>query len=202
MNDPRWHVNTNYLKKLGISLTIMVVFAIMGYYMVVPQKTRQVAFQNKEAEGLTEGQQLKWSITQQFNIRQTNESLLIDVPHIAELCASNTFVQFIFRAYEVTSAGENPSITYSLSCQVMTEAHATQTELFFSDLADIHKTKEKTLDRNGIKTNLRSHLLYSDEPLPAAWMLGSIQVQGQNGFVINQFEIQKVFSQNFQFRLE
>ena len=195
-------MNTKYIKKLGISVTVLAIFAALGYYMVVPFKTRQIAFENKELEGLSEGQKLKWSTTQQFNIRQTNESLVFDVPHIKELCADNTFVQFVFRAYETTTAGENPSITYSLSCQVMSDADATQAELLFSDLKDLHKVKVKNLDRNGLKTNLRSHLLYSDEPLPAAWMLGSIQVQGQNGFVINKFEIQKVFNQNFQFRLD
>ena len=195
-------MSTNYLKRLVISITAAAVFAVIGYYIVSPVRTRQIAFQNKEAANLSPGQQLKWSVTQQFNIRQTNESLLIDVPHISELCVNNTFVQFIFWAYEVTNAGENPSITYSLSCQVMDEAHVTQTELFFTDLKDIHKVKEKTLDRNGINTHVSSHLLYSDESLPVAWMLAAIQVQGQSGFVINQFEIQKVFNQNFQFRLE
>jgi len=195
-------VSTNYLKRLVISITAAAAFAVIGYYIVSPVRTRQIAFQNKEAANLSPGQQLKWSVTQQFNIRQTNESLLIDVPHISELCVNNTFVQFIFWAYEVTNAGENPSITYSLSCQVMDEAHVTQTELFFTDLKDIHKVKEKTLDRNGINTHVSSHLLYSDESLPVAWMLAAIQVQGQSGFVINQFEIQKVFNQNFQFRLE
>lgn len=195
-------MSTNYLKRLVISITAAAAFAVIGYYIVSPVRTRQIAFQNKEAANLSPGQQLKWSVTQQFNIRQTNESLLIDVPHISELCVNNTFVQFIFWAYEVTNAGENPSITYSLSCQVMDEAHVTQTELFFTDLKDIHKVKEKTLDRNGINTHVSSHLLYSDESLPVAWMLAAIQVQGQSGFVINQFEIQKVFNQNFQFRLE
>ncbi len=186
------------MKYLSIIITIALVATIAGYLRLDNQTIRKIAGQNIENNQLTPRQQQKWSTTKQFQIRQTNESLLIDVPHLPDLCAENQSLIFKFSAYEISVAADNPNLQYTISCALALAKAQTQFEVLFSDLISMHQTKEKNLPE-GI---LKSFLIYSDEQFPARWNLSEISIEGADAFKINQYEIQKVFGNNFEFELQ
>ena len=82
---------------------------------------RNIATENSAAQNLSEVQKQKWALTESFQIRQTNESLQIDVPHLVDLCADNTFLIFQLSADEVSVAGSNPRIHLKISCNLALE---------------------------------------------------------------------------------
>lgn len=190
-------MNTKSLKYMGIALTFGVLLALSAYFMSGRIPGRTVAENAPEQEHMTPGQKLKWSAAEQFSIQQTNESLIVDIPHMVDLCAENHFLNFKFLAYETTIAGENPNIQFMISCQMALSESKYRYEILFSDLISLHELKEKKLS-SGI---LKSALIYTDEQFPKRWNLSEISVIGTGAFQINQFEINKVFGHNFEFEL-
>lgn len=192
-------MNTKILKSLGIAITIGFVFTLIGYLLAEKNTThqigRQIAHENLNSVELSEGQKLKWATTEQFMVKQTNESIMLDIPHISDLCTENQTITFQFSAYEISIAGENPKLQYTISCELASEQ--THFEVLFSDLISLQKLKELSRPDG----TLKSFLIYSDESLPERWNLTEIAIGGAHQFKINQFEIQKVFGHNFEFEL-
>jgi hypothetical protein len=191
-------VNTKHMKYLSFVITFGFILTLAGYLYLDQSPARNIAHNKLKIEDLTSQQKQKWSVVEQFSIKQTNKSLLIDIPHAQDLCAENESLLFTFSAYEVSIAAENPNIDFSIACAFVLAGQQTQFEVLFSDLISMPKLKEKKLAVG----ELTSKLLFSDQPLPARWNLSQILIQGRNGFEINQFEIQKVFGHNFEFELE
>jgi hypothetical protein len=193
------------MKYFGLIITVSFVLTLGGYLLLDHSQVRKVASDTLKTDTLknvelTASQKLKWSVTEQFNIRQTNESLLIDIPHITELCEENQNLIFKFSAYEVAVASESPQIQYFVSCfkaKAQQQQPLTHFEILFSDLISLHANHEKTLTYGKIK----SYLVFSDEPFALRWNLSEITVEGYAGFKINKYEIQKVFGNNFEFEL-
>ena len=186
------------MKYFGLIVTVCFVFTLAGYLLLDHNQSRKVASDSLKNTDLTPTQKLKWSIAEQFNIRQTNESLVIDIPHVADLCTENQNLVFKFSAYEVSVASENPKIEYFISCAKALTAQKTQFEILFSDLSSLHFNHEKSL----IYGKIKSYLVFSDEPFALRWNLSEIKIEGAAGFVITKFEIQKVFGSNFEFEIQ
>jgi hypothetical protein len=194
-------VNTKSLKYVGITITVGFIFSLVGYLFLTPPAARNVATQNSGhdqiSNQLTTTQQQKWALVEQFNIRQTNASLQIEIPHIISLCTENQFIIFKFTAYEVAIAGDQPSVQLMISCQTALAQTSPIYEVPFSDLTSLQQLKQKSIAAG----QLKAELLYTDEPLPRRWNLSEITIEGSQGFNVNQFEIRKVFENNFEFEL-
>ena len=190
-------MNTKYLKYFSLLITLSFFASLLGYLLLDQGSGRKIASDVLKNQELTSGQNQKWSITEQFNLRQTSESLLVNIPHLVDLCAENQNIVFKFSAYEVFVASENPHILFSLNCSVALSAQKAQFEILYSDLILLQTDHEK----NFKNYNLNSKNIFADEPLPLRWNLSEISIEGFAGFKINQFEIQKVFGHNFEFEL-
>ena len=197
MNCRSCLVNTKSMKYFGFAVTLGFVFTLIGYLYLDQGPERNIAYQNLKSDELTPTQKQKWTVVEKFSIKQTNESLLIEIPHAQDLCAENQNIIFKFSAYEISIAAENPSVQFSVSCPAILAQQQTHFEILFSDLISMPKLKEKK-SRDGL---LKSNLLFSDQQLPKRWNLSQILIFGFSGFEINQFEIQKVFGNNFEFEL-
>ncbi len=191
-------MNTKSMKYFSLIITLGFIFTLVGYLYLDQRPDRNIAYQNLKSGELTPTQKQKWSVVEKFSMRQTNESLLIEIPHAQDLCAENKNIIFKFSAYEISIAAENPNVQFSLSCAAILTQQQTHFEILFSDLISMPMVKEKK-SRDGL---LKSNLLFSDQALPKRWNLSQILIVGFNGFEINQFEIQKVFGNNFEFELE
>ncbi len=191
-------MNTNLKKYLGIAIVIVFLGSLGVSIFVNSTKNRTVATENSRAENLTENQKLKWSAVEQFQVRQTNESIQIDVPHLVDLCENNQIIHFQFSAYEISIAGNHPTLNYKISCNIALEKIQQHFEILFSDLLSLQQNKQIDISFG----RLYSELIYSDENFPEKWSLTQISTEGLNAFVINQYEIQKVFGNNFEFELQ
>lgn len=191
-------MNTKTMKLLVFSLTSLAVLGWIGwsFYQKSELQSRQIAeAKSKSGLNLTDKQAEKWTVVEKFNLRQNNEGLQIEIPHALDLCQDQESIHFVFKAYEIAFAGNNPRITYSLSCQTI-ESNMFNL-LTFKDFTAVN-------DKNPIRKNgsyLRSSQIYTDEAFPESWLLSEIQILGLNGFIINEYEIQKVFGQNFEFKI-
>ena len=191
-------MNTKYMKLFIFSLTLIALIGWLGWelYQKNELQSRQIAeVKNKSGLNLTDKQAEKWTVVEKFNLRQNNEGLQIEIPHALDLCQDQESIQFVFKAYEIAFAGNNPRVTYSLSCKTI-ESNMFSL-LTFKDFATVN-------DQNPHRTHggyLQSSQIYTDESFPESWLLSEIQINGQNGFVINEYEIQKVFGQNFEFKI-
>lgn len=190
-------MNTKFKKYLGIAIVIGFFGSLGVSIFVNSTKNRTVATENIRAENLTETQKLKWSAVEQFQVRQTNESILIDIPHLVDLCENNQIIHFQFSAYEISIAGNHPALNYKISCAMALGKMQQHFEILFSDLFSLQQIKQKDIAYG----RLYSELVYSDESFPEKWNLTQISTEGLNAFVINQYEIQKVFGNNFEFEL-
>jgi hypothetical protein len=190
-------VNTKNMKLLGFIITAGFVLTLLGYLILDPNSNRKIAAEYNEKNNLSEKQNQKWAVTERFQIRQTNQSLQIEIPHITDLCAENQNLVFKFQAYEIAIAGDHPNIQYSISCVYALSKQQTVFDVSYSDLMSLHQLKQKKLS----DAELKSELLYSDETMPLRWNLSEISIEGYSGFKINTFEIQKVFGNNFEFEL-
>lgn len=190
-------MNTKPKKYLSIFIILAFVGGLASYLFFITTPRRQIATQNTEAKDLTETQKQKWAVVEQFQIRQTNESLQIDIPHLVDLCQNNQSIVFELSAYELNISGSHPTLKLDISCQISQEKLQTQFEITYADLISLQKLKQKPLSFGA----LSAKLIYSDEKFPQRWNLSEISIEGINGFKINQFEIQKVFGNNFEFEL-
>lgn len=190
-------MNTKSTKYFSLLIAIAFVTSVASYVFFSKTMRRNIATENSAAQNLSEVQKQKWALTESFQIRQTNESLQIDVPHLVDLCADNTFLIFQLSADEVSVAGSNPRIHLKISCNSALEKMQTQFEVNYSDLLSLHQLKEIKLPFGEAKTEL----IYTDEIFPIKWSLTEISTEGTNSFRISRFEIQKVFGNNFEFEL-
>ncbi len=190
-------MNTKSTKYFSLLGTIVFIASLASYVYFSKTTQRNIATENSAAQNLTEIQKQKWALVESFQIRQTNQSLQIDVPHLVDLCADNIFLIFQLSAYEVSVAGNSPQIHLRISCNLALEKMQTQFEVSYSDLGSLHQLKEIKWPFGEISTEL----IYTDEEFPIKWSLTEISTEGANSFQINQFEIQKVFGNNFEFEL-
>ena len=186
-------MNTKYLKFLAIFITICSLFALLWLYQSPPHSARKLAQEGSEVdfEAMTTGQKQKWLLTQQINLKQTTQSLLIDTQITDKVCAEYQSIQFIFAATEVAYAGESPDISLDINCEYFLQSHLSEIEVPYAELRGETESSFK----------IERHLIYSDEPFPTKWRLNEIRFNSSNPFTINTFEIQKVHGHNFEFDL-
>ena len=189
-------MNTKLLKTFIIYITILTLFGAIAakIYTQHTNKQRQIAeLSHKAGHELTDKQFEKWTVVEKFNIKQNNDGLIIEAPHGLDLCLNQTTLNFIFKAYQIAIAGENPLIKLSLSCNSI--AQNLIVNLNFADFKNVQTNNPAKLPF-GVLT---ADNIYRNEAFPEAWLLTEINIQGETGFVINEYEIQKVFNQNFEF---
>lgn len=190
-------MNTKSAKYFNLLIAIIFLAGLASYVFLSKTTQRSIATENSAAQNLSEIQKQKWALVESFQIRQTNESLQIDVPHLVDLCADNTFLIFQLSADEVSVAGNSPRIHLKISCNLALEKMQTQFEVSYSDLSSLHQLKEIKWPFGELSTES----IYTDETFPIKWSLTEISTEGANSFQINRFEIQKVFGNNFEFEL-
>ncbi len=190
-------MNIKSTKYISLFIAAICLASLATYIFFSRTTPRNIATENSAAQNLSEVQKQKWALTESFQIRQTNESLQIDVPHLVDLCADNNILVFQLSADEVSVAGNSPLIQLKVSCNLALEKMQTQFEVSYSDLSSLHQLKAIKWPFGEISTES----IYTDEPFPLKWSLTEISTEGTNSFQINRFEIQKVFGNNFEFEL-
>ena len=190
-------MNIKSTKYISLFIAAICLASLATYIFFSRTTPRNIATENSAAQNLSEVQKQKWARTESFQIRQTNESLQIDVPHLVDLCADNNVLVFQLSADEVSVAGNSPLIQLKVSCNLALEKMQTQFEVSYSDLSSLHQLKAIKWPFGEISTES----IYTDEPFPLKWSLTEISTEGTNSFQINRFEIQKVFGNNFEFEL-
>ncbi len=190
-------MNTKSKKYYSLLISGIFLASLASYVFFSNTARRNIATENSAAQNLSEIQKQKWALAESFQIRQTNESLQIDIPHLVDLCADNTFLIFQLSAYEVSVAGNNPMINLKISCHLALEKIQTQFEANYSDLLSTHQHRKIKWPFG----EMNAQSIYADEDFPTKWSLTEISTEGMNSFQINRFEIQKVFGHNFEFEL-
>lgn len=188
-------MNTKFLKRI-ILILILTTLTIVFIFNQKKSTPRQIANESTiDYSKLTDGQKTKWSAIEKFKVQTDNESLVIDIPHISDICQHDTkYIIFTFKAYQNLLAGQNPHIKIHFSCKKQPQFPI-----------QIPKSLLTSLQQNATLKNdlyyLQSHLIYKDEPFPNEWSLQEIQVQGENSYIMNEYEIQSVFNHNFEFEM-
>jgi hypothetical protein len=190
-------VNTRRKILIAVSIVCATVVTFISFWTIDKQPSRRIAQDAGPVDSsLTDSQRQKWSIVEQFSLQKKDQDLEVTIPHKADLCEHNTYIHFTLKAYQVTVAGQNPEIRLTLLCQ---DGHPDGYIYNFShqNLKSLHK--EPSLRQSDYLLSARN--LYSDEEFPGDWLLAEITVEGNWGFTVNEFEIQKVFGHNFEFQI-
>lgn len=185
-------MNINQRKKRILILAGLFLFLTAGFAFLVSMKMtdqqRKLASMIDQANpDWTPGQKLKWAITKQFNIQVLDQEILMATPMAVEICTGNHGLGIKLQANEIMVAGQNPQIKISIACEALLAKTDYKFSIPLKTVLQLHKSKELKTDT----LQFRTLNVFSDDEWPTEWTLSEIEVIGQNGFTINQFELQE-----------
>lgn len=191
------------MKKIIIYCLILSA-VIFGFILAANKsKLRTVASEENsepaEFSSLTEGQKNKWRLVKTLKFQKKESSIELLTDKLQMICEVSSLIELKFIALNLSVAGSQPSITHTFSCnQIMMKPDQVTLATPVSEFIKMNTIKKVLLDDS---SQLTSNLLYSDEAFPNLWRLSEIKISGTYNFTINQYEIEKALSTDFDFEI-
>lgn len=142
---------------------------------------------------LTEGQKGKYDFVRSFQFSNDGQNLTLKTDRLQALCQTNSLVELKFKAINVAYAGSHPSISHIFSCEnIRKDLSLSKLNTAWQDFLSLHKTQNVKL----ADSELKSSQVYPGEEFPTEWALSEMIVTGELNFVVNSFELDKVYPDN------
>lgn len=186
--------------KKWLLLFVIIDFVFVGLVLKfsTDSERRQVASSDNFGE-LTEGQQRKLELVKAIDFSISEEGLEFKTDKLQMICETSSTIELKFFAQNMAVAGNPPVISHIYTCsEIKKDLSLNLLATSLKEFKQMHKTNELNLPNSQLKASG----IYASEDFPEEWRLSEVTITGPSTFTINQYELDRVFSDHrFEFKL-